>query len=326
MIRFTTTPGRLVLYGVLLSALLYPAALLAENYVLYEGTLPGPTGITQLQRPSSVSVNAESGEICVTDDGTFSLHVYNLRNIHTYGTGGIAGISSPKDGSIDSRGGFVVTDGAEGGIGRTLKRLNYYGEPIPYEPVKPVEKWFPVHVLIARNGDYISVDHHTGVIARHNSETGELVWAHDLSADLGDQGAHLGQPAEAPDGNIYVPGGELQTVLVFSPEGKRLTSFGSQGTRTGGFAFPVGVAFGPRGIILVLDRMRHNVILFDAEYNFIGEYGRPGTQPGLFYHPVAITALPDGRFWVAQGYRGRVQAFRLLETDNGNPKVRRISS
>jgi hypothetical protein len=88
----------------------------------------------------------------------------------------------------------------------------------------------------------------------------------------------------------------------------------------------VGIAFGFRGTILVLDRMRHTILAFDEDFRLMSEHGSLGARTGNLYHPTAIAALPDGRLWVAQGFEGRVQAFRLIETGAESSGYRGVSS
>ncbi len=102
-------------------------------------------------------------------------------------------------------------------------------------------------------------------------------------------------------------------MLVHDGEGQPQGAFGRFGSARGQFVFPVGVAIGPEGTVLVLDRLRHAILLFDAEQHFLAEYGSFGGRPGQFYHPNAIAAMPDGRVVVTQGYLGRVQSFRLYD-------------
>lgn len=280
----------------------------------FEGVLGTPSGVSDLNRPSSVTVNPLSEELCVTDGGNIVLHVYNDHSIHTYQTGHIAGISAPMDGTIDTDGGFVFTDRDPEG-GRTIRRLNFLGEPVSYEPEKPAPGWSPGRLMVGVDGHFLTIDEEHGRFAKHDSETGALLWSRIIAEDVPDQGALFGRPVQSPDGRIFVPGGELRRVLVLSEEGEFEVSFGRPGAGTGEFAFPVGVAFGPLGTILVLDRMRHTILLFDSEFRFIGEQGGFGARAGNFYHPLSIASLPDGRVWVAQGYESRVQAFRLFQVD-----------
>ena len=125
-------------------------------------------------------------------------------------------------------------------------------------------------------------------------------------------GENLGRPAEAPDGRIYVPGGDLRVVLVLSADGERARApSAASARRAGRFVLPVGVAFGPAGEVLVLDRLRAKILLFDPQHEFVTEFGSLGFGPGQFYHPVALAATADGKIYVAQGFQGRIQVFRL---------------
>jgi outer membrane protein assembly factor BamB len=200
--------------------------------------------------------------------------------------------------------------------GRTIKRLNYLGEPLPYEPARPSPSWSPGHLLITAEGDYVTVDRSSGLVAKHDARTGDLLWTMDLAEYIPDDAGLAGRPVEAPDGRLYIPGGGSRKVVVLSAQGEFLSSFGTTGTTAGTFAFPVGIAFGPGGAVLVLDRMRHTILVFSADHKFVTEFGTLGDGPGLFYHPVAIASAPDGQVYVAQGHRGLVQIFRMVESEN----------
>jgi hypothetical protein len=242
--------------------------------------------------------------------------VFDEHGFHTYRTDARSEISSPRDGSIDSHGGFVFIDTAEGN-GRTIRRLNFLGEPETYYPEIPrSSNWSPRHLLITGDGHYVTVDR-SGLLAKHDDRTGALVWKLQLVETEWEGSDLLGRPAEAPDGRIYVPNTRLGQIEVVSRNGELLTAFGIPGTKRGELSFPVGVAFEPEGRILVLDRMRHVVLVFDSNHRFLSESGRVGFAPGDFYHPVAIAASSDGLVYVAQGFEGRIQVFRLLDTASG---------
>ena len=113
---------------------------------------------------------------------------------------------------------------------------------------------------------------------------------------------------------IYLPSAMDKQILVLSPEGEFLTSFGEPGSRRGNMQFPVGVSFDPEGRLLVLDRMRHRILLFDSNHRFMTEFGRLGNGPGEMYHPTAIAASSEGRILIAQGFEGRVHMFLLRDT------------
>ena len=284
----------------------------AASTMEYQGVLSGGG----LIRPSAVSPDHDDPGLCVTDDGSRTLDLFDAGGFHRFRTDVSARISSPMDGSIDRTGGFVFTDRAQEG-GRTIGRLNRLGEPLAYRPRPPRSGWTPNRLLIARDGHYVTLDR-SGLLAKHDASTGELIWSLPLVASDSERADLLGRPAEAPDGRIYVPGGLMRAALIVSPDGRLLGSFGRQGSRRGEFIFPVAVAFDSGGRVLVLDRMRHKILLFDGDHRFIEEFGRIGLAPGDLYHPVAMAAGSDDRVYVAQGFEGRVQVFRLLDSESNS--------
>jgi outer membrane protein assembly factor BamB len=222
------------------------------------------------------------------------------------------------DACIDSAGGFVFTDQGEEGR-RTIRRLSFLGEPVAFEPESPHEDWNPSHLILARDGQILSIDGR-GVLVKHDATTGAVLWSHEVVGGESERADLLGRPAEAEDGRIYVPNPAAGTVEVVEPDGSSHATLGRRGTKRGELAFPVGVAFAPGGVVLVLDRLKHSIVAYDADRRFVKEYGTYGFAPGSLYYPSAIGTFPDGRVYVAQGYQGRVQVFRFQdEADDSAP-------
>lgn len=264
--------------------------------------------------PVSVTCDQISGEICVTESTHASLHIFNAAGVETFRTGGFSGLTLPSDGAVDA-GGRLVTAMMVNGARGTIVRLNVYGEPDGYLPEAAAAEWNPDHLLITRDGHYLTLDSAAALLAKHDADTGALLWARTLGDTVGDEDIRekaFGRPVQMTDGTFRIPGGELHRVLIVSEDGILTGSFGRFGTAAGRFVFPVAVAAGPQGSLLVLDRMRHKVMVFDTKNQFVTEYGSIGDAPGRFYHPVSMAADGAGRFYVAQGFRGRVQVFNVL--------------
>ena len=292
-----------------------PPGSLASLGFEYQHTLHLTTGPAGHTRPVSVTWDRLQGEICVTDVRQTTLHILNRHDIEQYRTSTVARLSQPMDGSIDLQGRLVCVDMGPGGS-NTIKRLNVYGEPDAFTPESPAEGWNPRHLLVTRDGRYLTLDPVTALLAKHDPATGELLWFREVAVP-GEAELFLGRPFEAADGSLYIPGGNLGRVLVFGAAGQALASFGEFGSAEGYFSFPVAVAQAPDGEILVLDRMRHKIMVFNADHRYVREFGSLGSAPGQFYHPVAMAADADGRVYVAQGFQGRVQVFRY--TGNTRP-------
>jgi len=288
--------------------LLLPVEARAVPTLAYETLI---TGDPALVRPGSVTLDPATGSLCVTDEGPGTLDVFDSRGVHRYRTDRASALSTPKDGCLDAQGRFVLTDAAKSGT-RTIRRLNFLGEPEAYAPEPPADLWSPRHLSLAADGGYLTVDG-AGLLAKHDAETGALLWTLALAEPDWERPELLGRPAVAPDGTIYVPDAGLGRIVVVPPDGSGATSFGTKGVKRGDLAFPVAVAFAPDGLVLVLDQMKHVVVLFDGEHQFLNEVGRVGTRPGDFYNPVGMAAGPDGSVYVCQGFEGRIQVFRLEE-------------
>lgn len=290
-----------------------PSAGLALGF-RYERTL-------ELQRhedgrllPAAVTCDDRSGGLVVTDGAHGVLHVFNGAGVEAFRTSGYAQLSQPVDGAIDHAGRLIaitLSDGAR----QTLARLDVYGEPDGWVAQAPRDDWRPEHVLVALDGNYVTVDDAGGLMTKHDAETGAVQWSAVIAEpEIGERSLELGlgRPVQLPDGTYAVPGSNLHLILLVAEGGEVRASFGRFGSSPGRFVAPVSVAAGPDGSLLVLDQMRHKVLAFDGDQEFVDEFGAVGDAPGAFYHPVSIATDASGHLYVAQGYRGRVQVFSVL--------------
>jgi DNA-binding beta-propeller fold protein YncE len=302
--RYRASSGRL---GWLLATLVFASASPAAPRLEHQATISLPSIETQPAQPVSVTTDA-AGEFCVTDGTTASGFVFDRQTIPVFNTTAAAQLASPEDITSLETGGFVCTDGLRNG-GRTIRCLNFFGEPVPYDPEKPQGGWAPDHILVTRDGNFVTTDPALGLIAKHDARTGALLWKRFVESDTSREITGLGRPAEAPDGRLYLPLGAAKSIAVLSSDGENQGSFGAPGTGFGRLSFPVGVAFCADGNVAVLDRMRAVVLVYDPQNAFLAEFGQFGGEATDLYHPVAIAAAPDGRIYVAQGFLGRVHVF-----------------
>jgi len=298
---------------VFLSASVFSATLTtpcAAYEIRYDRAIALTQGTEGKLRPVSVTVDPSKGEIAITESRQSAIHVLNAAGIETFVTGKFAHLSLPLDAAVDNTGRLVCISKISG-WNNTIVRLNIYGEPEEFHPVSPVDNWNPNHLTILQDGNYLTVDMNSGFLVKHDSGSGQVIW----SRFVGDGSLHdisFGKPCELPSGNILVPGGRLSQVYVLTADGEFIESFGRFGSAPGRLIFPVSIAGGPDGTLLVLDRLRHKILIFDESFNFLTEYGSLGSRPGQFYHPVSMAADVNGSIYVAQGYQGLVQVFNVL--------------
>jgi hypothetical protein len=299
--------GRSVTIGCLMAALIPATGLANVPLLAHEATLNLPA--SQSRSGEAVSVSADSAnDFCVTDAAGAAGVIYDELGIPVFTLGPVAQLASPMDLTSLASGGFACTDGRREG-GRTIRCFNFFGEPVPYLPESPQDGWMPDHLLVLRDGNFVTADASHGLLAKHDGRTGALLWKQSVDSESRGEIMSLGRPAEAPDGRIYLPLGGARSVAVLSSDGERLETFGEPGTGTGRLSFPVGVAFCPDGNVAVLDRMRAVVLVYDSQNVFQAEFGQYGGEETDLYHPLAIAAGSDGRIYVVQGFLGRIHVF-----------------
>ena len=111
------------------------------------------------------------------------------------------------------------------------------------------------------------------------------------------------------DGNILVPDTHYYRIIVFSPEGEILRTFGKHGTGEGEFLFPVSACEDASGNLYVCEYGSNDrVQKFTKDGDFIAAFGGFGTGPGQFQRPAGII-WHDGSIYVADSTNHRIQVF-----------------
>ena len=152
-----------------------------------------------------------------------------------------------------------------------------------------------------------------------NPFTAEAMWG-ELPGERGWGAISAIYPA--PDGNIWAAERcganfcgdrpDVDTIVLFSPEGEALKSFGA-----GLIAWPHGMFVDHEGNVWVTDAkgfvpdervpedLGHFVIKFSPEGEVLmrlGEPGTAGTADGQFNMPSAVLVTPNGEIYVADGH------------------------
>jgi DNA-binding beta-propeller fold protein YncE len=92
--------------------------------------------------------------------------------------------------------------------------------------------------------------------------------------------------AIAANGDIFVAQGhtargDKSVILVFSPEGKFIKSFGGKGGGAAELDMPHALAFDAQGRLLVGDRNHNRIALFDRDGGYLGEWKQFGRPSGI---------------------------------------------
>ena len=139
------------------------------------------------------------------------------------------------------------------------------------------------------------------------------------------------------NGDVYVADWRNDRIQKFTPDGKFLMKFGASGQGDGEFYRPTGIAVDKDGLIYVTDFKNDRLQVFDADGGFItklmgeatlSKWGRQRVElepamvrgrqmaPGLeerekqFHGPIAVEVDDEGRIFVVETSRQRIQVFR----------------
>ncbi len=86
-------------------------------------------------------------------------------------------------------------------------------------------------------------------------------------------------------GKIYVADSGKSRIVVFSPEGEELFTFGKEGIGNDEFYYPRGVAVDGDGHIWVVDTYHHCIKVFDGKGQFLFRFGQGGEGEEDFNQP-----------------------------------------
>ena len=110
------------------------------------------------------------------------------------------------------------------------------------------------------------------------------------------------------NGEIVVVEYGNHCVSVFDHNGKKMRTFGTEGSTKGQFKSPFGVAVDSAGNILVADGWNHRIQKFTAEGKFLKAVGRNGTRHLEFNLPAGIGINhKNKKVYVCDCYNHRIQ-------------------
>lgn len=269
---------------------------------------------SRMRRPFAVAVHPDGG-LLVTDPGAGLVHFYDIPRRRYVAIGGDVegGLPSPVGVAAMGDGSILVADSRRGAIERFSARGKHMGRFAP-----DVALGRPAGIAVDRaTGDVFVVDVLANAILSFDAKG-------DLRGSIGARGSGPGEfnfpthLALDERGDLLVADSMNFRVQRVARDGTAISSFGRAGDARGDFARPKGVAAVGPDAFAAVEGLYDSVVFFDGAGNLLMTLGGAGSGPGEFWLPSGLAFDPGRRLlFVADGYNGRVQAFRIEDAPPG---------
>ncbi len=115
----------------------------------------------------------------------------------------------------------------------------------------------------------------------------------------------------APDGRVWIPDTHYGRIMIYSPRGELLATWGRMGTGRGEFVYPTDVAFDRFGDVYVSEYGDNDRIqVFSPDGTWLRQFGAFGQGPGEFSRPQSMVIDGD-LIYVADACNHRIDVFTI---------------
>lgn len=113
-----------------------------------------------------------------------------------------------------------------------------------------------------------------------------------------------------PEGHLLVADTHYSRVIEFDAVGREVRRWGSYGTETGQFIYPVAICMDARNRIYVAEYGENDrVQVFDRTGHYLHSIGEFGDDAGQLQRPSGLAIGPEGAVYVADAVNHRLQVF-----------------
>jgi DNA-binding beta-propeller fold protein YncE len=126
----------------------------------------------------------------------------------------------------------------------------------------------------------------------------------------------IGKPvgvSVGPDGNVYIPDTHYHRVMVYSPDGKFLRKWGSEGTGDSQFIYPTDIAWDSKGHVFVSEYGDNDrVQVFDTSVDppkLLYKFGHFGQGNGEFSRPQSMV-IENEIIYLTDSCNHRIAVFK----------------
>ena len=185
---------------------------------------------------------------------------------------------------------------------------------------KPGQFNYPVGIDAAKNNRIYVADAGNKRIQIF-SDQGVFLSSFEMKGE-GERGRPIDVMRHSKTGNLIVSSSNHH-LLTYSPKGKLLKKWGSNGTGRGEFRYPATLAELKDGRIAVVDVLNSRVQVFHSDGTLSLVVGDWGVLPGQLFRPKGVAIDAQDNFYISDSYMGVVQKygddgiFKAILGDNG---------
>jgi DNA-binding beta-propeller fold protein YncE len=275
-------------------------------------------GGKRLAYPLKVSVDRVKEEIYVTDSGNSRILVYTQDFYPLLAIGKSDGIEAPSGLSVDDDGSLYVAQAPD--KKNPLPRITVLSPTLRWEKdilfvgFEGAEGFQPRNIAIHNQTGkiYVAGGYPGAVVLNKDGSFSHLLSPMDALKNQKEAKASICDVEIGAAGKIFLLSEDLGRVYVYDHKENFLVKFGEKGGSSGKLSRPRGLGVDrKKGIVYVIDYMRHAGNVYSDKGRFLFEFGGKGWAKGWFQFPSDIVVDTLGNVLVADTFNNRVQVLRM---------------
>jgi hypothetical protein len=276
-----------------------------------------------LAYPGSVFYDRSAKELYVVNGRQGRVVVFRSDYLPDVSLGTGRGVNLAVSGAVDKEGNIYICQQRTDEKPARVTRLNaafFITDEIVFDNIEGLEGFNPQRIAIGIDGNIYIAGDIPGVLVFHR----DLQFAHRLiPEEVPAAGRRKGAkpvPVMIKDiaidgsGRIYLLSEDISRIFVYDQAENFLYAFGEKGGISGKLSRPRGIAVDDeRGLVFVVDYMRHSLLAYSIIGEYITEFGGRGAGPGWFNFPTDIETGLSGNVFVTDFFNDRVQVLAVHE-------------
>ena len=274
-----------------------------RNYLAVDRPSQVVNNEARMGHPWGIAFSKDGGRWAATDCTNSCVYVYSKDDelVSKFSGSEEAQLYNPCGIAFDHSENLYVVDGSSYGI----KKFDTCGNFLLYFSCETEQLENPLGIVVHDNKVYVTS---RGCVLVFDTEG-------HLDGKIG-SGVLSMTPYDVVIGcnnHLLVADSGFHCIFTFTPDGKYVSRFGTEGVGNSQLNSPHGVTVDPDGFILIID-YNNRVSIFDCDGICLHHFGSLGSKPGQFKFPHGIAISPNGkRIFTSDYSNNRIQIFEITD-------------